>query len=100
MVTPESFLPVAEFATEHQIPFGGAYFTVDTYSSIFGANVDFFETGKLTAPLVNKVLNGTPAGTVPVATPDYFIQINYTVAQQFGITVPETLLKQANEVIR
>ncbi len=100
MVTPDAFAVVAKFAYENKLPFGGAYNSTGEYSSIFGVNVDLFESGRLAAPLADKVLKGTPAGTIPAATPENFIQINYTAAQQFGLTVPEGLLKQADEIIR
>jgi putative ABC transport system substrate-binding protein len=100
MVTPDPFNTVAKFAYDHNIPIGGAYFSTGEYTSIFGVNVDFVECGELVAPLADKIFKGTPAGTIPAATPENFIQINYTVAQQFGLTVPEGLLSLADEIIR
>jgi ABC-type uncharacterized transport system substrate-binding protein len=97
---PDTFTAVGKFANEHKIPFGGVYNSVDGYSSLFGVNVDLAESGRLAAPLADKVLKGTQAGTIPAATPENFIQINFKVAQQLGLTVPESLLKQANEIIR
>jgi ABC-type uncharacterized transport system substrate-binding protein len=70
------------------------------YGSIFGVSVDLFQTGKLAAPLADKVLNGARAGTIPSVTPDNFIQINFKLAQELGLSVPEGLLKQANEISR
>jgi len=97
---PDAFTSVGKFANEHGIPFGGVYNSIDGYSSLFGVNVDLAESGRLAAPLADKVLKGTQAGTIPASTPENFIQINFTVAQQLGLTVPESLLKQANEIIR
>jgi putative ABC transport system substrate-binding protein len=100
MVTPEPFVVAAKFAYEHKIPIGGAYFPNGEYTSLFGVNVKFTRSGEQAAPLADKVLKGTPAGTVPVVTNEYFIQIDNKVAQRFGLTVPEGILKQANEIIR
>lgn len=97
---PEAFMSIAKFAYQNNIPFGGRYAVMDGYSSLFGVNVDFVESGRLAASLADKVLKGTQAGTIPAATPENFIQINFKVAQQLGLTVPESLLKQANEIIR
>ena len=97
---PDVFTAVGKFSYDHQIPFGGVYNSIDGYSSLFGVNVDLAESGRLAAPLADKVLKGTQAGTIPASTPENFIQINFTVAQQLGLTVPESLLKQANEIIR
>ena len=64
----------------------------------YGANRRTIEY--LAAPLADKVLKGTPAGTIPVVSDESFLQINYTVAQKLGVEVPEGLLSQADEVIR
>jgi putative ABC transport system substrate-binding protein len=100
MVTAEPFEVAAKFAYEHKIPIAGAYFSTGKYTSLFGVNVDFAKSGKQAAPLADKILKGTPAGTIPVVSNEYFIQINYKVAQEFGFTIPEGILKQANEIIR
>jgi putative ABC transport system substrate-binding protein len=100
MVDTGVFTTVAKFAYDHKLPFGGVYNPAGEYSSIFGVNVDFVESGRLAAPLADKVLKGTKAGTIPAVSPQQFIQINYKVAQQLGFAVPEGLLKQANEIIR
>jgi putative ABC transport system substrate-binding protein len=100
MVTPDAFEVVAKFADENELPFGGVYNSVGGYASIFGVNVDLFASGKLAAPLADKVLKGTPAGTIPAVSPEHFIQVNYKVAQKFGLTVPDGIIKQADEVIR
>ncbi|HEX2993980.1 MAG TPA: ABC transporter substrate-binding protein [Anaerolineales bacterium] len=99
-VDPGVFEAIAKFAYEHKLPFGGVYNTVGEYSSVFGVHVDLFKSGKLAAPLADKVLKGTPAGTIPAASPENFIQIDYKVAKQLGLTVPESILKQADEIIR
>lgn len=100
MVDPGAFKAVAKFAYDHKLPFGGAYMSTDNYASVFGVNVDLFKSGKQAAPLADKIFKGTPAGTIPVFSNENFIQINYKVAQEFGFTVPEGILKQADEVIR
>jgi len=99
-VTPDAFTVIAKFATEHKIPFGGALMTLGEYGSIYGVNINNVAVGKQAAPLIDKILKGTPAGTIPVVSAENFLQINYTMAEKLGITVPEGLLAQADEVIR
>jgi putative ABC transport system substrate-binding protein len=99
-VAPDAFAMVATFAHEHKLPLGGVYNTTGEYASIFGVNVDFVECGRLAAPLADKVLKGTIAGTIPAVSPQNFIQIDYKTAEEFGLTVPDGLLKQADEIIR
>jgi putative ABC transport system substrate-binding protein len=100
-VTPDAYAVMGKFAYDHKLPIGGALMSAEgRYGAIFGVNVDPIVSGKLAAPLADKVLKGMPAGTIPVVSDESFFQINYKAAQDLGVTVPEGLLKQANEVIR
>jgi putative ABC transport system substrate-binding protein len=99
-VTPEGFLPLGKFAAEHKLPIGGALMAVEGYGSIFGLNVETQHSGKQAAPLADKIFRGTPAGTIPVVSAESFLQIDYGVAQELGVEVPESLLGMADEVIQ
>jgi putative ABC transport system substrate-binding protein len=99
-VTPDPFLVMARFAAEHQIPIGGALMEMEGYSSLFDVGIDHFKTGEQAAPLADKILKGTPAGTIPVVSSESYLKLNYRLAQELGLTVPEGLLAQAVEVIR
>jgi len=99
-VTPENFEVIARFASEQKLPMGGTSASMGNYATLFGVDVLSFESGKDAAPLADKVLKGTPAGTIPVVSADPYLRINYQVAQGLGLTVPEGLLKQADEIIR
>lgn len=99
-VTPDSFGIIAEFAYKHKIPFGGAYMTVGDKSSVFGLNIDIQATGNEAAPLADKILKGTDAGTIPVVSSEMFMEIDTSVAKVFGVKVPEGLLQQAAKVYR
>ncbi len=99
-VTPDDYVVIGKFAYEHKIPLGGAFMSVDGYDSIFGVNVKSYDTGLLAAPLADKIFKGTPAGTIPVVSAENFVQFNYTAAQKLGVTIPEGLLSQADEIVR
>ena len=100
MVTPDNYAVVAQFAYQNNIPFGGAYIPAGEITDLFGVDVISFNSGKAAATLADKVLKGTPAGTIPVASADSFLTVDYKVAQMFGLTVPEGLLKQADKIVR
>ncbi len=99
-VTAETFVVLSEFASQYGLPIGGATMSVDGHESLFGLNVDNGDTGRQAALLVDKILKGTPAGTVPVVSPQVVLQVNYRAAQNSGVTLPKGLLSQANEIIR
>ena len=99
-VTPDAFGVLGKFAYEHKLPIGGALMAAGNHTSIFGVNVNNIAVGRQTAPLVDKVLRGTPAGTIPVVSADSYFQINYKAAQAFGLNMSEGLLARADEIIR
>jgi putative tryptophan/tyrosine transport system substrate-binding protein len=99
-ITPDFFAVLGKFGYDHKIPIGGAPMQVGDYGSIFGLLPDAKRAGEQAAPLVDKVLKGTPAGTIPVVTTDSDFQINMKAVQAMGVTVPDGLLQVANKIIR
>ena len=100
-ITPPFYAELGKFAYDHKLPIGGALMTTaEGYDSIFGLLPDAKAVGEQAALLADKVFRGTVAGTIPVTTAENSLLINYKAAQALGLTVPEGLLKQANEVIR
>lgn len=98
--TPDAFAVIGKFAAEHKVPIGGTLIAMGGYGTIFGVSTDNVAVGKQAAPLADKIFKGIPAGTIPVASAESFLQINYKVAQELGVEVPEGLLSQADEIIR
>jgi putative ABC transport system substrate-binding protein len=99
-ITPAFYSILGQFSYDHQIPIGGALMERDGNSSIFGLLPQADVAGGQSALLADKIFKGTPAGTIPVVTAEGYFQINTKAAQALGVTVPEGLLNQANEVIR
>lgn len=100
-ITPPFYEVLGKFAYEHQLPIGGAPMTTpEGYDSIFGLLPDSNYAGEQAALLADKILRGSPAGKIPVITAESYFLINYKAAQALGVTVPEGLLKQANEIVR
>jgi putative ABC transport system substrate-binding protein len=97
---PEVFIVMAKFAVKHKIPIGGTLIMVGEYGSVFGLRPQNVAVGKQAAFLANKVLEGNPAGTIPVISAEAFLQINYKAAQKLGLEVSEGLLSRASEIIR
>ncbi|MBN2011562.1 ABC transporter substrate-binding protein [candidate division KSB1 bacterium] len=98
--TDDAFEVMAKFAYKHKMPIGGILMQVGDYGSIFGINVDVPKTGQQAAILADKILKGTPAGAIPVVSSESYLEINYNVAQELGIHVPDGLLNRADRIIR
>ncbi len=65
----------------------------------YGQN--FYETGRLSAKYVQKILAGAQTGDLRVEVVDKFeLVINLKTAKQIGVTIPMNLLARANRVIR
>ncbi len=99
-VTPDTFVALAKFADEHKIPLGGAPMSAGGYESVYGIKPENVPQGKQAAFLADKILKGTPPGTIPVISAENYLTINYRAAQKLGIEVPEGLLGRADEIIR
>ena len=98
--TPAGFAVLSKFAAEHNLPLAGGVANQVDQGALFINGTDANNVGALAAPLADKVLKGTPAGTIPVVSPEQTLVINYKVAQQLGLTLPDGLLRQANKIIR
>jgi putative ABC transport system substrate-binding protein len=99
-VTPDAFGVMGKFAFEHKIPIGGAPMAVGGYESLFGVHVISKNVGYEASFFADKILKGTWAGSIPVASAESHIIINYRAADKLGIKVSEGLLRSADEIIR
>jgi len=58
---------------------------------------DLFRRG---AEIIDKILRGTKPADIPAEQPNkFFLAINLKTAKAFGLTIPETFLIRADEVI-
>jgi putative ABC transport system substrate-binding protein len=64
----------------------------------FGENVT--DEFRRAAELVDKILRGTKLGDMPVEQPTNFeLMVNLTTAKAIGLTIPESFLARADDVI-
>jgi putative ABC transport system substrate-binding protein len=64
----------------------------------YGPN--FSDLFRRVADLVDKILRGTKPGDIPVEQPTKFeLVVNLTTAKALGLTIPESFLARADELI-
>nr|WP_320191810.1 ABC transporter substrate-binding protein [uncultured Desulfobacter sp.] len=91
---------INSFAEKHGLPLGGSFYYTVEQGALYGTGNEMPDVGRLTAPLIAKVLKGTPAGSIPVVTPEQVLVINLRVAGKLGITLPDGVLNMASKIIQ
>jgi ABC-type uncharacterized transport system substrate-binding protein len=93
-----SFLhDIAAFALAHQLPSIHGF----RESVRAGGLLSYAPSPTEVARRVDKILRGAKPGDLPIEQPTKFeLVINLKTAKQLGLTLPPTLLFQADEVLR
>lgn len=99
-VTAAFFDIFAKFAANKKIPLGGALYVSGGYGTLYGVNINIEKSGEQSAKIAAKILDGTIAGTIPVVSANKYIEIDYKRATEQGYTIPDSLIKQADMIIR
>ena len=91
---------IVSLAERYHVPaiYPFRYFPDD--GGLISYGIDLAEVWRRAATYVDRILNGTPAGDLPVQQPTKFeLVINLKTAKTVGLDVPATLLARADEVI-
>jgi putative ABC transport system substrate-binding protein len=96
----EGLAAVMQFANIRNLPVAGGVDSSADGGAMFSYVPGNPEQGRLAAFLADKIFRGTPAGTIPVVTPESRLRINYKAIRQLGLSVSENLLNRADEIIR
>jgi putative ABC transport system substrate-binding protein len=92
---------ILEFARTHQLPTVCGVRVYAEAGCLIAYAPDILEMFRRAAVFVDKILKGAKPGDLPVEQPAKFeLVINLKTAQALGLTIPPSLLFQANEVIR
>jgi putative tryptophan/tyrosine transport system substrate-binding protein len=90
-----------EIAAKQAIPImsDGEFYTERGGLASYGPN--YYQTGRQTARLVDKILKGESPNDIPVeVNPQIAFTINLNVAKTLGLTIPPQVLFQADRIIR
>lgn len=92
---------IQRLASEQHLPLPGPSKKVLTEGALFYYGVNYGALGVAAAQYVDKILKGTKPADLPVEYPRRFeLILNGNAAQALGLTIPQALLLQADEVIR
>jgi len=93
----EAFVAVAR---ERNLPLTSINYSQVEAGALLAYGPEFGSVGRQTARLVDQILKGADAGSLPVENAQYFLYLNQKVAVDLGIVFPDEVLKAAEEIIR
>jgi putative ABC transport system substrate-binding protein len=98
---PEIVPRITRFILQQHLPTmteGGPIFAEG--GAVFAYSVDFNELAARTAYFVDRILKGAKPGDLPIEQPTkYVLSANLKAAKAIGLTIPRSVLAQADEVI-
>lgn len=92
---------IADFTLKKSLPAIHQWYKFVKAGGLMAYGPDDFELHRRAATYVDKILKGANAGDLPIEEPTKFkLVVNLKTAKQFGLTIPPSVLYQADEVIR
>ena len=92
---------VVEFATKNRLPSIYAWKDPVSAGGLIAYGVNIPQVYRRAAHYVDRILRGTKPGDLPVEQPTKFdLVVNLRTATALGLTIPQSLLLRADEVIR
>jgi putative ABC transport system substrate-binding protein len=91
---------IADLAIRHRLPSAGIMEYAEA-GGMIGSGADLIEAHRRLALYVHKILKGAKPGDLPVERATKFeLAINLKTAKAIGLTIPQSLLLRADEVIQ
>ncbi len=94
-------MSLAELASKARLPaiYGTRVFA--EYGGLMSYGVDYTDQWRRSAGYVDSILKGAQPGDLPVQQPTKLeLVVNLRTAKALGLTVPQSILTRADEVIR
>jgi putative ABC transport system substrate-binding protein len=91
---------IMKFAAQNRLPGVHAYRELVEEGGLMSYGPDYADMHRRAAYFVDRILKGADPAGLPVERPARFhLVINMTAAQELGLTIPETVLLRATEII-
>ena len=91
---------LGDLATRHRLPAVFFFREFVEAGGLMSYGANFHELGRRAATYVDKILKGTKPSDLPVQQPTEFaLVINLRAATALGLTIPQSLLLRADQVI-
>jgi putative ABC transport system substrate-binding protein len=93
---------IGRLALYHHLPlmYGGPTIAIAAEGSLMVHGPDMLDLVRRASSYVDRILRGAKPSELPVQYPTKFeLVVNLKTAKAIGVTIPETLLARANEVI-
>jgi len=92
---------IVDFAAKHRLPTISDYKWFPEAGALMSYGTDPRELYRRTAEYVDKILKGTKAADLPIENPTKFeLVINLKTAKTLGLTIPQSILVRADQVIQ
>lgn len=99
--TFEYYQAVADTAVRNRLPTVAALKAFTAAGGLLSYGPDLPAIYRRAASYVDRILKGTPPGELPIELPTkYELAINLKTAKALGLTIPQSLLLRADEVIQ
>jgi len=95
---------LTQVATQAKIPVISADpSSAETYDILAAYGFDYYTMGRATGKLVAEILKGKPTSEIPTQfltdRKDLVLLVNLDVAKKLGITLPQSLIDEANKIV-
>ena len=92
---------VSELSLQHRLPAIAAFKEFPQAGLLMSYGPDFLDINRRAAGYVDRILKGAKPGDLPIELPNKFeLVINLKTAKTLGLTIAQSLLLRAEEVIR
>ncbi len=92
---------LAALARERRLPYMVHIRSLAEKGALASYGINTYQIGRQAARLADKIFNGAKPAEIPIETPQKLeFVVNLRVAKDIGVRIPQTLLQEANVILR